>query len=263
MTETTHAPEVRLKSVVLPVEHGGWGFLIEPMVLGMLVAPSWAGLWICLSALGVFLIHQPLRIALKDKLKGRRFVRTDYAERFAVGYGVFALVTFALAVLASQAPFWIPLLIAVALAGVQLIYEALNRGRELLPELFGAVALGATASAIALAADRSPMVGLILWLLIGLRIIPSVLYVRARLSILHKQATSSLQPLTAHVLALIVVGWMWANGLVLWTSALAMCILLLRAVMGLRQGIVPARTIGFQEIAFGLGYALLAAIGIP
>lgn len=86
MTEGTRAPVVHWKSVALPVEHGGWGLLIEPMLLGMLVTPSWAGLWICLSALGVFLIHQPLKIAIKDHLKGRHYARTIGFQE--IGFGL-------------------------------------------------------------------------------------------------------------------------------------------------------------------------------
>ncbi|MCZ7661545.1 MAG: YwiC-like family protein [Thermoleophilia bacterium] len=32
----------RLRDVVVPTEHGGWGFTLEPMLLGLLVAPGWA-----------------------------------------------------------------------------------------------------------------------------------------------------------------------------------------------------------------------------
>jgi hypothetical protein len=37
--------KLNLKSVALPVEHGGWGMLGEPLLLALLVAPSWAGAW--------------------------------------------------------------------------------------------------------------------------------------------------------------------------------------------------------------------------
>ena len=257
----TTTPTVRWKSVALPAEHGGWGFLIEPMLLGMLVAPSWAGLWICLSALGVFLIHQPLRTALKDRLRGRRFTRTAYAERFAAAYGVFGLGSFVLALLTAQAPFWIPLLFAVPLAGVQLLYESRNRGRELVPEVSGALALGATAPAIVLAAGCSPTLAALSWIVITLRVVPSILYVRTRLSVLHGRPISHRTSLIAHVMALIIGGVIWANGLVTWTALLALVLLLVRAVVGLRQTNVPARTVGFQEMGSGLLYAVLGAIG--
>ena len=37
---------VRLKTIVLPAEHGGWGLLFEPIALGLLVAPSIAGFYL-------------------------------------------------------------------------------------------------------------------------------------------------------------------------------------------------------------------------
>lgn len=253
----------RWKSVALPTEHGGWGFLIEPMLLGMLVAPSWAGLCICLSALGIFLIHQPLRIATKDRLRGRHFTRTAYAERFAAAYGAIALGGFGLAVLTAQTPFWIPLLLAVPMAGVQLLYETRNRGRELLPEIFGAVALGATAPAIVLAAGCSSQLALLVWLLVILRIVPSIVYVRVRLSALHGHPLPQQAALIPHLIAVIVVGIAWVNGLVMWSTSLAISILLLRAILGVRRSDEPARKIGFQELGYGIVYVILGAVGVP
>ena len=46
---------ISLRSVALPVEHGGWGMLGEPLLLGLFIAPSWAGLGVALGALGGFL----------------------------------------------------------------------------------------------------------------------------------------------------------------------------------------------------------------
>jgi len=57
---------VRLKSIALPVEHGGWAFLIEPLLLGMLLAPSLSGFCVCIAAFGIFLLYQPLQLVLKD-----------------------------------------------------------------------------------------------------------------------------------------------------------------------------------------------------
>src|SRR3990172_6520564 len=80
---TTKSNKAVIKSVALPAEHGGWGFTLEPIFLGMLVAPSWYGALLGLSALAVFLIHQPVKVATKDRIKGRRPIRTVWAERFA------------------------------------------------------------------------------------------------------------------------------------------------------------------------------------
>lgn len=39
----SNTARVRLKSIALPVEHGGWLFVLEPVLLGLLVVPSAGG----------------------------------------------------------------------------------------------------------------------------------------------------------------------------------------------------------------------------
>jgi hypothetical protein len=254
----------RYKSVALPAEHGGWGFLLEPMVAGLLVAPSWAGFWLCLSALGVFLIHQPLRIVVKDRLKGRRYERTRWAERFTSAYGGLAVLFFMLAWTQAEAQFWLPLVIAVLLSVVQLLYEGRNRGRELVPETFGALALGATAPSVVLSAGGTPEDAAVLWLLMALRTVPSLFYVRVRLRLQRGQTLQSWLPIAAHVLALLVVLALCLKGFAAWIALAAPLVLLARALYGLRPADAPvrARDIGIQEMIFGLLFAVLVALGV-
>ena len=39
----TARPRALWRSVAVPTEHGGWGLTFEPVLLGLIVAPSWAG----------------------------------------------------------------------------------------------------------------------------------------------------------------------------------------------------------------------------
>ena len=70
-----HPPELPVtvpwKAVALPAEHGGWGFLTEPVVLGLVLAPSAAGLCLALAALAAFLTRHPLRLWLMRSTQGR------------------------------------------------------------------------------------------------------------------------------------------------------------------------------------------------
>lgn len=264
MGERTGAkPASRYRSVALPAEHGGWGFLLEPMVAGLLVLPSWAGFWLSLAALSVFLIHQPLRIVVKDRLKGRRYERTRWAETFAAVYGGLALVFFLLTWSQAAAPFWMPLVIAGLLGSVQLVYEGRGRGRELVPEVFGALALGATAPTGILASGGSPELAALLWLLLGLRTVPSLLYVRARLRSLRGEDVRVWLPVAAQLLALLVVVGLWLTDFVSWVAIAAPLLLLGRAAYGLRASDRPARArdVGIQEMIYGLLYAILIAVG--
>ncbi|NLF76347.1 MAG: hypothetical protein GX573_11665, partial [Chloroflexi bacterium] len=52
MSATAASQRVRLKSIALPPEHGAWGFLLEPLLAGLLIAPSWAGLCLALGVIG-------------------------------------------------------------------------------------------------------------------------------------------------------------------------------------------------------------------
>lgn len=49
-----------LRALALPAEHGGWGFVLEPVVLGLLVCPSRPGGALALAATATFLAHHPL-----------------------------------------------------------------------------------------------------------------------------------------------------------------------------------------------------------
>lgn len=253
----------RLRSVALPVEHGGWAFLLEPVLLGLLVAPTWAGFWLSLSALGVFLIHQPLRTAAKDFVKGKQYVRTRWALGFALLYGTLALIGFVLALLTSDFVFWLLLVLAVPLALIQLWYEARNRGKELLPELAGAVALLAVASAIALAGGWELPRSLALWIILVARTIGSILYIRARLRLVRGETIEPIPVIWTHVVGFILIASLVFLRLSPWLAAVMMLVLLARAVYGLTTANqhIRAQVIGFQELGFGLLYVIVIAIG--
>ena len=86
---TTTLP-VAWKPVAIPAEHGGWGLLAEPVVLGLVIAPAPAGACLALAALAGFLARHPLRLWLLDRRKGVRYPRTALAERFFLGYAALA-----------------------------------------------------------------------------------------------------------------------------------------------------------------------------
>jgi hypothetical protein len=252
-----------IRSVALPTEHGGWSLLVEPILLGLLVAFSWPGVLLCVAAVGVFLVHQPLKTAIKDARAGRRAPRTQWARHFALAYGLMAAVAFA-GVLAVAPPRFLLVLIAASpFAAVQLVYDAKNRSRALVAETCGAVALAAMAPAIA-ALDGWPPVQLAgLWLLPVARAVPSILYVRARLELEHGKTPDTTASLAAHGAAVLAVAAAARAGAVPWLAEVALGVLLLRSVHGLSPWRIgrTARDVGMQEIGFGLFTVVVFAVG--
>ena len=256
-------PAVKVRSVALPSEHGGWGFLLEPILLGLLVAASVNGALLSLSALGLFLIHQPLKLAVKDLRKGRRTPRALLAMRFVMGYGLLFAVPMVVVLIRAEARFLMPLGMGAVLLAIQLYYDAQNRSRDLIPEVSGAVGIAAVATGIALLKGWPDDEAFALWGILMARIIPSILYVRARLRLEHDQLIERPPVWLAHGLALVAVAllaWIESSP---WLALLPIAILMGRALWGLSDYRRPARAvmIGVGEIIFGLLTVVLVAVG--
>jgi hypothetical protein len=249
--------------VALPTEHGGWGFALEPILLGLLVAPSMVGLGLGIAALGIFLVHHPLQLAVRDRMRGKRYPRTVWAERFAIGYAGTAVLAFGLSLVSTQSGFLVPLLIAVPFALVQIIYTVRNRGREMLPEFSGAVALAGVAPAIALASGWAAAPAFALWGLLIVRATASILYVRARLRLERGEAADIRLALAAHGAGVLAIGALAAAGLLPGLAVVAVMALLARAAYGLSSLRKPVRAqvVGFQELGYGLLTVILTALG--
>ncbi|HEX7318296.1 MAG TPA: YwiC-like family protein [Pyrinomonadaceae bacterium] len=255
---------VRLKTVALPTEHGGWGITLEPVVLGLLVAPSVAGAGLALATVAAFLARHPFKIVAGDRRRGRRFARTPYAERFTLVYVAVALEGMVLAFLtAKDYTFLLPLAVAAPLAAVQLWYDAEGRSRGLLPELAGSVAMGSVACSLALAGGAGWPLALGLWALLAARFVPAIVYVRARLTELHGKEFARWPSLAAHVVAVVAAVMLAAFKLLPWLAAVATVVLLARAAYGFaRRWPSTAKRVGFSEIAFGALTVAAAAVGV-
>jgi hypothetical protein len=230
-------PSVSIRPLALPSEHGGWGLLLEPIVLAMLVAPSPAGALIGIGAVAVFLMRHPLKLAVHDRLQRRRYPRSGLCELLAAGYGVAALLAFTAAWPLAGARPLLALTAALPFGAIQFSYDVRNRSRRAIPELAGAIVPASLAAAIALAGGSA--VALALSVLILCRSIPAVLYVRSTL-----RGSSRAAMLTAHVAAVVIAA---SFAPLLATSA--MVLLFIRAAVPTHA---PAKMIGLREVAWGV-----------
>lgn len=262
---TTINPAARsLRNVALPIEHGGWAFLFEPMLLGMLVAPSLAGFGLCLSGLGVFLLFRPVQVALKDWLKHKRFPRTAWAERFILLYTLLAAGGMAFASYTARGPFWQALVLAIPFASLQMLLVVRGRAREGVTEVSGAVALAALAPMIVIAAGGTTAQALALWLVPAVRAVTSIVYIRQRLKRARGEVFSRVMPIGLHIAGLVaftvarLAGWLPVIALI------AIVILTLRCWHGLNwaRTDIPTKYVGFQEIGWGLLNIALNVIGL-
>jgi len=257
------APPIRLRTIALPVEHGGWGFLAEPILLALALAPSWAGLFIALATVAAFLIRHPAKLYWRNRHRLELSPRFRIARRFALLYAVISTACFATAVALVGWRAILPFLVLAPLLAVYASYDVNNQARRLLPELAAPMGLAASAPAIALAGGWQWTGAAVLWLLLQARAVPSILYVRARLRLERGSAIDRRPSTFAHLAAVGLGVGLWRAEEAPALTAAALIVLLARAVRGLSPSRRPARAkeVGFSELAFGLGYVLVTVLG--
>jgi hypothetical protein len=251
-----------LRAVAVPTEHGGWGLTLEPVLLGLLVAPGVAGLLLGAAGFTAFVTRTPAKLALGDRRRGRRLARTVLAERVAVAELVALAALVGGAAATASGPFWVPFAIAAPLFGVELWFDVRSRGRRLVPELAGAVGVCSVAPAIALADDKGFALSMGLWLVLGARVVASVPLVREQVARLHDRATNprivDVASLAAAAIAALAVA---VDGDLLAGAAAILVLVSLQLLI--RRRVPPRATvIGIQQLLLGLGVVLATAVGV-
>ncbi len=253
----------RRAGVVLPVEHGGWSLTLEPVLLGLLVAWSPAGLALGAAAFVAFLARTPLKVVLVDRWRHRWLDRSRRAARVLAVETVALVGLLAAAAVLADGRFWIPLVVALPLVGVELWFDMRSRSRRLIPELAGTIGIGSVAAAIALADGRRLGLALGLWCVVAARAAAAIPYVRAQLQRGRGKAgprwPSDLAQLAA--IGAVVVGY--AADAVPLAAAVAVA-----AAGGLNVALVrarprPAVVIGVQQTIVGLAVVIVTALAVP
>jgi len=263
---TGAGPEVRARStwraVVVPDEHGGWGLTLEPVLLGLLVAPSAAGVALALAAFVAFTVRTPLKVVLVDRWRGRWLPRTGVAARVAAAELALLAALAVLALISGGTGWLVPVVLAVPLVGVELWFDMRSRSRRLVPELAGAVGIAATAAAIAVAAGEGAGLAAALWLLLAGRTVTAIPFVRVELERWRhgsgRVAVSDLAAVSGVALAAVAV----AVDDRLLAGAVPVAALAALQAVAVRRPPVPAKVLGIGQLVAGLAVVAAAAAGV-
>jgi hypothetical protein len=259
---------VPLRSVAMPVEHGGWGLTLEPGILGVLAAPSLAGLLLGAAALVLFLVRTPLRLVLIGRRHHDRprstlsLERSQLAARVSVVELTTAGTAVVLAALLAQDPlWWLPALIAAPLFALALWFDMRSRSRHLVPEIVGSVAIGSVASMGALAGGAAWSMALGLWVILAARIFSSIPHVRAQIRRIHGRPVPPLPGMAGDIAALTAaVGAVLMDpSLVLGALAIAGLVIVQRITLARPPR--PAKILGVRQMVLGLAVVGATALG--
>lgn len=250
------------RAVAVPSEHGGWGLTLEPVLLGLLVAPSVAGGALGGAALLAFLLRTPLKLALVDRRRDRWLARSSLALRIAAVEATAVLLLAAVAWRRAGTGWLAPVALAVPLVAVELWFDVRSRSRRLLPELCGAAGMGAVAAAVAVCGGAEAPVAAGLWLVLAGRVVGAIPFVRVRILRLRRGSTATGSSDLGQAAAVTVAAVAVLVEPAMAVGAAAVTLLAVLQLVGARRPPVPAKVIGLRQMAFGLGVVLATAAGV-
>lgn len=237
--------------------------LAEPILIGCIVAPSWAGAAVCIAAVLAFFARRAIAVGwVLGVGKGDASLRR-LARAMACVLMVSSVAAMTGAVVHAADPLGVGIAIGVAAVFglVQAAYEWRKQSRALPAELAGAAAMAMLGAMIVPATRVDLRQAAAIGLLLAVRQMLAIVYVRHRLRASRGMA-DGLGPIWLHPLVcVLVIAVLWAWGAVGWLAAVAVALLLVRAMgMHLAGGrpVTPKR-VGMSELAIGLTYALLIA----
>jgi hypothetical protein len=249
------------RDIVLPREHGSWSLAFEPVVLGLLVAPSPAGACLGVAVAGGFFARRPLRMLWRE---------TDPHRRVAAGQA-FALCGSVAAVgvsgaIAAAGFAWLAWLTPALVAGLVFLgFDLRLAGRDEAAEVAGSAAFAWLPAVFVILGGGSPAAAVALAALMLGRSVPAVLAVRAAL---RGAKTGEWRVRTAVIAACVALSAAFSlayRGLAPW-SAVALLAAFAVGTAGLLvtpRPVVRARTLGMAEGIAGLVFVLLVAVTWP
>lgn len=253
----------------MPTEHGGWGLTLEPAILGVLLAPSPAGVALGMAALLAFLVRTPLRLVLIGRHRGGSrphsalgAQRAQLAMRVAAIELATVVVGLVVAALLAVDPlWWLPLLLAAPLFALALWFDMRSLSRHLVPEVVGSTAVASVAAMGALAGGATWTLALGAWVILGARIATSIPHVRAQVRRIHGQTAPAVPTLVGDATALgLALAAVVVDGSLL-PGALAIVALVAVQRLTLVRPPRPARVLGVRQMILGFGVVGATALG--
>ena len=201
-----------------------------------------------------------MKLVLVDRWRHRTLPRTRLAARIAAGELVALALLVVVAARTATGTFWVPFVAAVPLIGLELWFDMRSRSRRLVPELAGAIGIGAVAAAIVLADHGATALAAGAWLLVAARATASLPFVRYQLRRAKRQPcrrwAQDVAQGTALALALTGVALGWLP----WPAAAALGALVLAQLVLARIPPPKAPIVGIQQLVFGLAVMITAGL---
>ncbi len=264
VADMTKSVQVRplWRSVAVPSEHGGWGLTLEPVLLGLLIAPSIIGLTLGIGAFVAFLLRSPLKLIVVDVRRKRWLDRSRLAVRFAIGELVVLAAITTAALIETSWPWLVPVAIAAPLVGVEFWFDVRSRGRRLVPELCGSVGIASVVAVIVLAGGQGAKLAIGAWLVLSARAVGAIPFVRVQIGRLRRTSanTRSSDAAQAVAVALGVVAAVTEHQM--FAGLIGLLVVTFLQLVWVRREPLAAKVLGLRQMVLGIALVAVTAVGV-
>jgi hypothetical protein len=247
------------RQIALPIEHGSWGFVLEPLALALIVAYSPAGLFLSISAFFIFLAHQPVRALFNEKFSHVRLLSGLVLSL----YGIVALASLFASFSRGSSAAFLPFGFAIFLMTAFLITELFKTKQGLWASVIAPVSVDLIAISVILLGNWAITKALLFFVLLLARSVQTTFYIHEKLQKLKgKKYTSLYVHLTGFFFLVFGLSAYALNSFPLLPS-FAILILVLRAARGLSKNApkTTVRKIGINEFIYGILFVAISALG--
>ena len=246
----------------MPSEHGGWGLTLEPVLLGLLVAWSSAGVALGIAAFTAFLVRTPAKLVAVDLRRQRWLDRSRLALKIAAAELFVLGAAVAAAILLAGWSWVVPVVVAAPLVAVEMSFEIRSRARKLVPELCGAIAVAAVVGSIVIAAGRSSGLAAGVWLVLAARATGAIPFVRVQILRLRRGTGPVWQGDLAQGCAIALAAIAVIADRRLLPGLAAIVVLAGAQYVWLRRAPIPAKQTGLRQMAMGVALVAVTAAGV-
>ena len=169
----------------------------------------------------------------------------------------------ALAMLGAGWQWLVPLVVALPLFVVELWFDVRSRGRRLVPELCGAIGMGAVAAAIVTAGDGPIRLAIAAWLILAARSTGAIPFIRTQILRLHRGAASTRSSDLFQLLAVVVAAAAAVVDRDVIVGSVAVLMIIVLHLVWVRRSPVPqAAVLGLRQMALGFGLVAVTTLGV-
>ena len=193
---------------------------------------------------------------IKDTLQHISTERTRMALSWSLGYCFFASLALGTIIFLRDYSFLKIFIVVIPIGLIHLWAVIKGNKKELLAELSGVMTLGAVAASIVLVSRHYLIQALVVWLVLAIRAVTAVIYVRYRLNKVRGKENNFAFVFFVHVIGLAILGVLVSFYLIKPIIIMAGLLLVLRLFINNKFSITP-KWLGIQESFVGAVFVFI------